>query len=210
MSQDLDLENAVKAQERELERAVKEFQAGINTRRNAELITQRLEPYLWRIFRRNNLLGNEYEDLTQETFFRVFEYLGGFRFESSFKTWVKRIAGRVLIDAIRRRNAHRRFGINVSYDDVNREENKSGALAIKLADDSRNPEKAALKSETVAIYIQALETLSQREREVLRLHTFKELSNKEIAIVLGIAENTVKVTLHNARKKVKAYLKAKL
>lgn len=197
------------SQERDLERAVKEFQAGINTDSNSDLITQLVQPPLWNYFRKNNLLRNEYEDLTQETLIRVFNEIKAFRFECRVKTWVFRIAETVLIDTLRRRNAKKRLGSTVSHEAQEGEENSSYSVANSLADIRANPEQDTLRNELAAICFEAIESLAPREREVLQLHISKDLSNREIAINLGISVETVRVTLRNARKKIRAYLNSK-
>src|SRR5215510_14405029 len=110
------------SQELDLKRAVKEFQAGIDTDRNGELISEFLQSFLWKYFRRNNLLKNECEDLIQETLLRVFRDIGAFRFESRLETWVFKIANTVLIRELRRNKAKKRFGVTVSIDGDDSEE----------------------------------------------------------------------------------------
>ena len=63
---------------------------------------------VWRLCR---LLGSpaDPDDLTQETFIRVYKSLTGFRGDSSVRTWVLSIARRVCADQIRRQNRHRRL-----------------------------------------------------------------------------------------------------
>lgn len=197
------------SQQRDLERAVKEFQAGIDTDANSDSITQLMQPSLWNYFRKNNLLRNEYEDLTQETLIRVFNQIRAFRFECQVKTWVFKIAETVLIDALRRRNTKKRLGPTVSHDAPESEENSSHSIANSLADARANPEQETLNNELAAICFEAIASLAPREREVLQLHIFRELSNTEIAINLGLSVETVRVTLRNARKKVRAHLNSK-
>ncbi len=62
----------------------------------------------------------------------------------------------------------------------------SACLAATLADELSSPSRAAIRGETLAQLECALDRLDPIDREVLALRHFEELSNNEVAALLGI------------------------
>jgi RNA polymerase sigma-70 factor (ECF subfamily) len=192
------------SEESELERAIKEYQNGINRDRNGELIVQRLGPILLRYIRKK-YSGKDDEDLTQETLLRVFKRIEAFRFEGNFEGWMFKIARNLKNDAFRRQNTGMRHGQSVSLEYNVSDENDSVTIGNSLADPRANPEQQMLNNESLAIRTEALKTLSPREFQVLQLIS-RDRSAAQIAEILRISKNTVRVTLRNARKKIRKFV----
>lgn len=117
------------------------------------------------------------EDVTQETFLRVFDRMGSFRFESRFSTWVFQIARNQAVDAMRRRDRQRQ-------------------VAVTLVDDTSPPE--GLHSEVEA----AIATLSDRLRAALLLVEVAGFSCREAGEILGVPAGTIKSRLFHARRQL--------
>jgi len=124
----------------------------------------------------------EAEDLTQETFTKVFQGIDGFRSESSFKTWIYRIATNVVMDHWRRHYKAR----SVPLEDF-------------LSIDSANPDIEVDKSSGSVERL--LSKLPENYRKVLELRFMKGLSIKETSQHLGITEGNTKVLQYRALKR---------
>jgi RNA polymerase sigma-70 factor (ECF subfamily) len=131
-----------------------------------------------------NLVGEgPLEDLAQEAFLRIWKGLPAFAFQSTPKTWIYRIT------------------VNVAMDHFRKHRVKTESLLESMP--IAAPETAHPNRECVR---RALATLSDDHRTVAVLFYFEELTLKEIAGVLDVAEGTVKSRLHFAREHLRAFL----
>ena len=142
-------------------------------------------------------------DVAQEAFVRVHAHLPEFKGESSFSTWVLRIATHLGIDAVRKERTSSKDDI----DDV-RESDVEGAgegiLATALGND---PQQNALRKELGQHIQEALAKLPEKHRTILVLREVEGLSYEELAERLGILKGTVMSRLFHARKKMQALLR---
>lgn len=141
---------------------------------------------MWRFTRDRT----EHDELVQEVFVQAWKSLSGFKGNSPLLHWLRRIASRTGFRLWKKKTRERAF-FSDSYDlDLERYTDQSSITANDAAD---------------AMYIM-LEKLPVRDRMVLTLHYFEELTFKEIADRMGWSVILVKVTAHRARKKLKARL----
>jgi RNA polymerase sigma-70 factor (ECF subfamily) len=130
------------------------------------------------------------EDVLQDAFVEASRRIGDYLDRPSvpFFVWLRQITGQVLIDT------HRRY-LGAKMRDVNLEVTlyrigsagtSSAFLVAQLADSLTTPSQLAVREETVAELRAALEGLDEIDREVLVLRHLEELSNNEVAQVLGI------------------------
>lgn len=134
----------------------------------------------------------EAKDLTQEIFVKVFKNIEKFRGESSFYTWLYRIAHNLAIDFIRKRSREN----VVSNDQVIYED---GPATRDFIDMNLNPEMLAADKERKELVIYAINKLLPEYKEVIVLRDIQGLSVEETAKILKCAEGTVKSRLHRAR-----------
>jgi RNA polymerase sigma-70 factor (ECF subfamily) len=146
----------------------------------------------------------EARDLTQDAFIKAYKNLDRFRLESSYYTWLYRIAMNVAIDHIRKmkKRKHEAFDEGIAARD--------GDGAIAAAHDRGNPDKALGRKQLSAQIFDALDKLSPDHRQVIVLREIEGLSYKEIAETMEIAEGTVMSRLFYARRKLRDVLKAHL
>ncbi|MGP8176146.1 MAG: RNA polymerase sigma factor [Terracidiphilus sp.] len=126
------------------------------------------------------------EDAVQEAFVRVLrhrETLGEVRDQ---RVWLIRIVWNIVLD--RKRRAKTR----PETDDV-------AELARVLPSDGLTAEQIASAAQHHAHVLACVEQLPAKERQVLMLSAFEELSSVEIAAVLGITESSVRSRLFRAR-----------
>lgn len=136
------------------------------------------------------LCGNVHdaEDIAQEALVRAARSHQSFRGDSSLKTWLFRLAINVFRDRLRQNRPDA-----IELDD-----------AIEAA--SGSPSREVANRETAELVASAVSSLPRRQREVIALTVFEQLSTRETAEVLGISEQNVRTTAHEARKSLRQKL----
>jgi RNA polymerase sigma-70 factor, ECF subfamily len=139
---------------------------------------------VWRFL--SHLLGDPSlaEDVTQETFLKVYRKLDSFQFRSRFSTWVLAIARNAGVDALRR-NRRKRVDLDVD----------------QLDDPLARSSPSRLELET------AIASLAPKLREAFLLVEVMGLSYEEVARILGIPVGTVKSRLYHARRHLVEWLR---
>jgi len=128
----------------------------------------------------------------QDAFLSAYRGLKNFKAESTFSTWLYRIAtNAALMKYRRRRDGH------VSFEQSQSAIEDAEPLAI--ADWSTQPLDDLLDAETREILGREVEKLPANEREVFVLRDIMEQSNEEVARELGLSVAAVKSRLHRAR-----------
>jgi RNA polymerase sigma-70 factor (ECF subfamily) len=150
----------------------------------------RIKNLIYSIFHEPDII----DDLAQEVFIRAYEALPNFRFQSSFYTWLYRIAVNKSRDELRRRKIRRFFSLQSLLDSTDHE------LASKLAVEPRD-------NEVQELIASALKSIPERFRTVIILKDIEGLSYEEIAEVLQCELGTVKSRLFRARATLRNVLK---
>ena len=156
-----------------------------------------------------HMLGNREEarEVFQETFLKAYRSLSRFRFESSFYTWIYRIATNVGLDHLRKRQTLKE---EVSYESDSETHPDRPALKDTLAATTyySNPERRLYGKEVGARIQEALKTLSEKERLVFELRHYQGLRLKMIGEIMGSTEETAKNYLFRATQKLRSHLSA--
>ncbi len=129
------------------------------------------------------------QDLLQETFLRAYQKLGHFQGESSFYTWIFRIAVNLALSDRRRRKPASRN--NLRTDDNPVETTADGR--------ETDPSAPLERVERQRVVQEALNALAADHRAVVVLKEFDGLRYEEIAALLNIPVGTVRSRLHRAR-----------
>jgi RNA polymerase sigma-70 factor, ECF subfamily len=140
------------------------------------------------------------EDLTQETFIRVGQALGSFNHQSSLSTWIYKIATNAATDRLRSR-AFRQETVTVYH-------TETGHCPESSADSSFSTEEQVIRKEMNECIHAYVDLLPENYRTVLILSEMEGFRNSEIADILGISLDTVKIRLHRAREKLRQELGA--
>jgi RNA polymerase sigma-70 factor (ECF subfamily) len=145
------------------------------------------------------LLGHREDalEVAQEAFFRAYRKIKSFQGDSSFYTWLYRIAVNIAIDS-QRRQKRNPLDFRATMDGVFEEQNE---VAKDPFSDVHDRE---LRDKLVA----AINDLTPEHRAVIILRTVEGLSYKDIGEILGCSEGTVMSRLHYARKKLQEKLSA--
>jgi RNA polymerase sigma-70 factor (ECF subfamily) len=141
-------------------------------------------------------------DVAQEAFVRVHGHLAEFKGDSSFQTWVMRIASHLAIDSLRRERKGRRDQLEDVREEVIGEAGE-GILSTPLGND---PSANLLRRELATRMQAALDELPEIHRTILVLREVEGLSYEELAERLSIQKGTVMSRLFHARKKMQAAL----
>ena len=152
-----------------------------------------------------HLTGSEQDaqDIHQEAFLKAYRYLGNFRFECSFYTWIYRIVTNLCLDHLRRRKSRREdqaVMIDSSGEEMDMLSNVSDERSG--ANPDRELERKYLGEKIKA----ALELLTPRERTVFELKHYQGLKLRTIGEMLNTTEETAKNTLFRATRKLRTNL----
>jgi len=136
-------------------------------------------------------------DLTQEAFLSAWRALPDFQGNSSFATWLYRLASNASIDFIRREKRRREAApvIPLELSGSDGDENRT----LELPDYRYSPEVSMERQELRSAIEQGLAALSEQHRTVLVLREIEGLSYAEIAAALQVEEGTVKSRISRAR-----------
>jgi RNA polymerase sigma-70 factor (ECF subfamily) len=130
-------------------------------------------------------VGNRHdaEDLTTQTFLKMLESIGRFRFRSApFSAWLFRIAHNLAMDHFR---ASRRIQLEEDVPEP-------------VGDAEVSAEVEAFKSIGRASMLDLIEELSPEQKQVLTLKFVFDFSNVDVATILGKTEGAVKSLQHRA------------
>lgn len=140
----------------------------------------------------------EAEDLTQETFVRVWKNLKKFDTSRSFKAWVFTIAKNISLDYLKKKKS-----LPISQLLAVEEENK---FLESLVDVAPLPDQLAAATELKGYLSSKVDRLSVKYRQVVKDHVEGELTFQEIAENLGEPLNTVKSRYRRALAALKEML----
>ena len=142
------------------------------------------------------------DDLVQESFIKAFNALGSYSTHYAFSTWLYRIATNHAIDFLRKRRIK-----TISLERPVRSGERTRPQDVP--DDTMRPDKRIISQQRQQLIEQAICTLPDKFRNVIKLRHQQEKSYKEIADELELPLGTVKAHLHRARKRLYIALREK-
>jgi len=134
-------------------------------------------------------------DAVQEGFVAAFRAIGRFEGGSSLSTWLHRIVINACL--MKLRSARRRP--EASIEDLLPKFDETGHRIGEPEAWRESAETALARSQTRRIVREAIARLPERYRSILMLRDIEELSTAEVARLLDLTENAVKIRLHRAR-----------
>ena len=137
------------------------------------------------------------EEVSQDTFIKVYQSIGSFKGDSKLSTWLYRIAYHRSLDYVKK-NKRKPQTTQLEWEETTN---------IQLAEMTWDHMEAMERGEIIQA---ALKHLPGEDGVILSLFYFESLSLKEIAGVLDITNNTVKVRLHRSRKRLASLLEKML
>lgn len=155
-------------------------------------IHDRFRPRVLRYLKR--LVGDgEAEDVAQAVMLKVHQGLAGFHGESTVSTWIYRIATNAALDKLRRKPAPDSTLIEFDSDDS------------EVPPEVQTPsvEQAVVREEMSACIRDFIERLPENYKTVMVLSEIEGFKNDEIAAILELSLDTVKIRLHRARERLR-------
>ena len=141
--------------------------------------------------------ASDADDITQDAFLKAYHKLAEFEGRSEFFTWIYRITLHRALNAKRDQQRRR----TVPFDDPR-------LVAAVAVDSHGDPERAVQLRDRYRALLEAFDQLSSLLQTTVVLTTLQGLSYKEAAVVLETTEGTVAWRIHEARRKMQAYLDA--
>jgi RNA polymerase sigma-70 factor (ECF subfamily) len=153
------------------------------------VLVDRYQSFVFTIVSRLIIQREEAEDVSQEVFVKAYLSLAGFKGNSKFSTWLYTIAHTTAISHLRK---HR--------PDILFAEDEKLASYLDKRVSAVNDSGARSTKQLVNI---AIKQLPSDDAEIITLFYLAEQSIEEIAIIMSLQTNNVKVKLHRARQKMK-------
>ncbi|MFH1564037.1 MAG: sigma-70 family RNA polymerase sigma factor [Nitrospirota bacterium] len=151
-----------------------------------EQVYKDFSKFVYNISLRITRHSEDADEVTQDTFMKIYHKLKTFRFRSSFKTWVYRIAVNT--------------AINYYHSSIKKESKRVDFETVALTlGDNKLPSDNIIKQDDFAQLDSLLRVLKPEHRVCLILREIEGLSYQEIASVLEIPVNTVRSRLKRAR-----------
>ena len=142
------------------------------------------------------------EDLAQEVFNKVSKGLKDFQGKSNLSTWIYRIATNTVIDRTRSaeyRHAGEQISIEEDFDNISSELHENYKLP--------STDRLVIRKEMKECIDEYIATLPHDYRTIITLSELEGLTNREIAEILSLSLENVKIRLHRARARLKEVLR---
>lgn len=141
------------------------------------------------------------QDVTQETFLRVYTSIHLFRGNGTLTGWIYRIAGNICIDRARRQSRRPTSSLDVPVGDME--------MSWQLPDESPGPDVETERQELGRLLRECLLELCVEHRTVVFFHDVRGLTYAEIARIMECPVGTVKSRLSRARARLRSILVAR-
>ncbi|WP_301553589.1 RNA polymerase sigma factor [Desulfuribacillus alkaliarsenatis] len=140
----------------------------------------------------------EAEDLAQEIFLKAYRSLQQFRFESSFSTWLFKIAVHKALDWKRKHSSKA-----VIEELTSQTQQAQCGSQVTLNNQQLSTEAIVLTKESELELHRKIKTLPEHYQKVIQMYHFQDKSYREIAELLQIPEKTVETRLYRAKQKLR-------
>lgn len=157
-------------------------------RKAFEELVQKYQKEIYFLACRMVLNKEDAADVVQETFVQVFKKIHQFRSASTFKTWLYRVAINQCKNFLRVLKKNRELAQVENY---------------VVTDPNDSQLDVLLKNEKVDLISETIEKLPKKQKAILILRTYQELSYKEIAEIVGGSVNSAKVNFYHAIENIK-------
>ena len=136
------------------------------------------------------------EDITQETFLRIYQKLDTLNHPTQFSKWLYAIVDHLCIAWFRKNRLQTR-----SLQEIHISETETEAYSRYVATEHAKTTADAQR----ALVKELLTKLKESDRTIITLHYFEDMTSAEIGEFLGVSENTIKSRIRRARQHLKKY-----
>jgi len=166
-------------------------------------LVARYQPMIFRVCMGFIHQKDDADDLTQEVFIQAYLSLIRFKGNSSFSTWIYRIAVNVSLNKVR--STSRNFILQRFDSLFGAKKNKEIRLVIP---DNENPESIMILNEHREWLQQSLNGLPENQRTAIVLSKYDDLSQMEIAMIMNTTEGAVESLIQRAKVNLRKNLSA--
>lgn len=170
---------------------IQKFKSGDEQAFN-QLVLRYQEKIYW-IVRRMLPDHADADDITQNVFIKAYQSLRSFKGDSSFYTWIYRIAINLSLNEIRRKKLRRTFSLDEE--------------TVHFSVEEENPLEQLESEERKKLIQRAIDVLPEKQKKVFVLRYFDELPYEEISKILHTSVGGLKANYFHAVKKIGEYLK---
>lgn len=135
----------------------------------------------------------EAEEVLQTTYLRVISGAAAFRRRSSFKTWLFGVIRRIALERARRTRREGRWVLRLVPDDV-------------VDASAEGAEDRLVRTETSRALVEAMARLSPRQREVLHLVFYQDMTIKEASQVMGVSLGSARTHYQRGKERLRTIL----
>ena len=139
----------------------------------------------------------EAEEASQDTFIKVFRSLNRFKGDSKLSTWIYKVAYFTCLDRLKKQKREQHI---VAIDEFTEHQVKTIDNALDMIE--KEERKVAIQD--------CLQLLPSNDVALLTLFYFEELSLEEIAKIVDLTANNVKVKLYRSRKKLASIVRDRI
>ncbi len=190
--------DAVAGRRQQVAVAIQALRAGQDPESNFRFVFESYHRPLQRFFARKGFPPVDALDLTQETFLGIFKGLKGLREETRFEAWLYKVATTTYLKRVRAASTAKRTGFEVEHDETILADPRGGSAGHQL--------QGVLEDERRQAMREAVAELPDQMRKCMTLRIYHELPYREIATMMKIKIDTVKVHLFQGRARLKAKL----
>jgi RNA polymerase sigma-70 factor (ECF subfamily) len=149
------------------------------------------------------------EDILQDIMSKVWSSLDKYKVDRTFNSWLWRIVKNHMVDHYRKSahtvlNTATNVGISCEDLDIDSAREQNVVFENTIEDRSRTADKRINERDVARFVGSILGSVSERERRVLEMYFFEEMSYTEIAEELNIPLNTMKVILLRVKEKIRS------
>lgn len=150
------------------------------------------------------------EEVVQDVFLQVVQKGAGFEGRAALGSWIYRITTNVSLNKRRGKRRELETSLDELLPRYRADGHREGDRAFLVSDWSGTPERELLAGESRRILEEAIDRLPDHYRAVLVLKDVEELSNDEVAQIVGDTVAAVKTRLHRARMALRELLTQRL
>ena len=164
-----------------------------------EILVRRNNQKLYRVIRSYIKDEDDIEDIMQDSYVKAFTKLHQFKLESSFSTWLVRIA--INESLARLKEKGKLYNLNNQPGDLKRN------MILEIPDNKElNPHDKMIRNEAKELLEDAIDHLDTKYKTVYMMKEVEGMSLKEVAAALDLTEVNVKVRLHRSKEMLKEKL----
>ena len=151
-------------------------------------------------------------DAVQDAFLNVYRKLDTFKGQAAFSTWLYKVALNSIYMKLRSRRRHQ--PVESLEDHPEEAFDPNGYLLVPVRDWSARADDIVLRKELAGVLEEAVAAMPEEYRAIFTLRDVDELSNQEVADILGLTLAATKTRLHRARlflrKRIGGYLQGRV